>query len=151
MLAKPARLGLMTQNVSSLGGYARAKVLSGSDRSRIAKKAAKARWAASGKGILSRREIRMQVSNMLDDREAVAYLFGSYARGEARPSSDVDIMVVEKKIPTSRLYEIHTLRKRLKLDKDIDLIVIDEENFETWKNSQGTLQHEVYKEGVRLV
>ena len=88
---------------------------------------------------------------MLEDRDASAYLFGSYARGQARPKSDVDIMVVEKNLPHPRLREIYLLRARLKIDKDVDLLVVDEENFNAWKNSPGTVQHEVYREGVRLV
>jgi predicted nucleotidyltransferase len=88
---------------------------------------------------------------MLEDREAQAFLFGSYARGQARPKSDVDIMVVEKTLRYPRLREIYLLRARLKIDKDVDLLVIDEENFNTWKNSPGTVQNEVYREGVRLV
>lgn len=88
---------------------------------------------------------------MLEDRDAVAYLFGSYARGEARPGSDVDLMIVEKKLANPRLREIYVLRERLTLEKDVDLLVVDEENFNTWKRSPGTVQHEVYREGVRLV
>lgn len=88
---------------------------------------------------------------MLRDRDATAYLFGSYARGQARSKSDVDIMVVEKNLPHPRLREIYLLRSRLEINKDVDLLVVDEENFQTWKNSPGTVQHEVYRKGVRLV
>jgi len=88
---------------------------------------------------------------MLEDREARAYLFGSYARGEARPDSDVDILVVEKELVNPRLREIYLLQERLELDQDVDLIVVDEENFETWKRIRGTVQHEVWRKGIQLV
>ena len=88
---------------------------------------------------------------MLKDREAKVYLFGSYARGEARASSDVDLLVVEKKMEGNRYAETALLRHRLTFDQAVDLIVVDEENFDTWKNSYGTVQHEAFREGVRLV
>ncbi len=138
-------------NKQRLGGIARARSLSETERSRIARHAANSRWSKRETGILGRDEIRDQVVRMLADRDAVAYLFGSYARGEAGPSSDVDLMVVEKKLPQPRLLEIHTLRERLSIDKDVDLIVVDAANFEAWKNEYGTVQHEAYREGIRLV
>lgn len=88
---------------------------------------------------------------MLADREAVAYLFGSYARGEAKPDSDIDLLVVEKKLQHPRIMETYLLSERLKLGKDVDLIVVDEKNYDTWKMEYGTVQHEVYRQGVRLV
>lgn len=141
----------MKKNIARLGGLARAKSLTSSARSRIARQAAKARWEAEGKGILSRGEIRRQVVGMLIDRDAKAYLFGSYARGEADPRSDVDLMIVETKLANPRLRETSLLRRRLSFDKNVDLIVVDQENFERWKHSFGTVQHEIYREGVRLV
>jgi len=70
-------------NSSQLGGVARARSLSADERSRIARKAARARWADKP-GILSREEIKRQVVKMLEDRsEAVAYL--------------LDLMLVEKR------------------------------------------------------
>ena len=150
MLAACVRLLTMSES-SRLGGIARSKSLSPEARSHIARKAALTRWSKGNREILSRGEIRRQVARMLEDREAQAFLFGSYARGQARPKSDVDIMVVEKTLRYPRLREIYLLRARLKIDKDVDLLVIDEENFNTWKNSPGTVQNEVYREGVRLV
>jgi predicted nucleotidyltransferase len=137
-------------NSSQLGGVARARSLPADERSRIARKAARARWADKP-GILSRDEITRQVVKMLKDREAKVYLFGSYARGEARASSDVDLLVVEKKMAGNRYAETALLRHRLTFDQAVDLIVVDEENFDTWKNSYGTVQHEAFREGVRLV
>ncbi len=88
---------------------------------------------------------------MLADRDAVAYLFGSYASGEARATSDIDLMVVEKKLAHPRIYETYLLRSRLTLQKSIDLIVIDSANFETWRDEPGTVQNEVSRKGMRLV
>jgi predicted nucleotidyltransferase len=134
-----------------MGGIARASSLSKSRRSEIARKAARSRWEKRETGILDLSEIKRQVKEMLKDRDASAYLFGSYARGEAKKLSDVDLMVVEKKLENPRLYETYLLRSRLTLPKNIDLVVVDAENFETWRSSPGTVQNEVDREGVRLV
>lgn len=138
-------------SAAQLGGLARARSLSETRRSEIARKAAKARWEKRDDGILDLSEIKRQVVEMLADRDAVAYLFGSYASGEARAASDIDLMVVEKKLAHPRIYETYLLRSRLTLQKSIDLIVIDSANFETWRDEPGTVQNEVSRKGMRLV
>jgi hypothetical protein len=52
-------------------------------RSRLARRAATARWARLGRGVLTLAEIRAVVVEALGERKAKAYLFGSYARGDA--------------------------------------------------------------------
>jgi uncharacterized protein len=67
-------------------------------------------------------------------------LFGSYARGEAKPDSDLDLIIVEKEPFSrnrSRWQEITKIRNSVssyKVPKDILLFSIDE--VEKWKNSQ---------------
>ena len=39
-------------------------------------------------------ELRRELTRILGDRYVAAYLFGSRARGEHRPDSDVDVLVV---------------------------------------------------------
>jgi uncharacterized protein len=39
-------------------------------------------------------ELRRELARLLGDRFEAAYLFGSRARGEQRPDSDVDVLVV---------------------------------------------------------
>jgi predicted nucleotidyltransferase len=138
-------------NAAQLGGMARARSLSKGRRAEIAREAARSRWSRRDSGILDLSEIRRQVARMLADRDAVAYLFGSYARGEARENSDVDLLVVEKKLDKPRIHETYLLRSRLTWPKDVDLMVVDAENFEKWRTSPGTVQNEVDREGVRLV
>jgi uncharacterized protein len=41
-----------------------------------------------------RSELRAELTRRVGDRFVGAYLFGSRARGEARPDSDVDVLVV---------------------------------------------------------
>ena len=136
---------------TQLGGIARSLSLTAERRSAISRLAAEARWKKVSSGILQQSEIRRQVTSALRGRNASAYLFGSYARGEATPKSDVDLLVVETKPASGWLKETSEIRRRLSFDKPIDLIVMDEATYRAWKNEYGSLQHEVSKEGVRLV
>ena len=96
-------------------------------------------------------EIRRLVKKALEDLDAKAYLFGSYARGEATPQSDIDIMVIKKQPVENWLTETAALRRLMRFGKSLDLVVEDEASFARWKNEYGTIQHEVSREGVRLV
>lgn len=80
-----------------------------------------------------------------------AFLFGSYARGEARPDSDLDILVVEKTRPIDAHHEIWAIRELLTDQKSIDLLVLDKQTFDRRKNDPGTILNDVAREGVRLV
>jgi predicted nucleotidyltransferase len=133
-----------------LGGLARARVLSPEQRSRIARRAAKARWARQ-QDVLQVAQIRSLVKAALVDVEARAYLFGSYASGQATPDSDVDIMVIQKKPVKNWLAETSALRRRMQFGKSLDLVIEDEAGFARWKDQYGTIAHEVAKKGVRLV
>jgi predicted nucleotidyltransferase len=133
-----------------MGGLARSRVLSPEQRSRIARRAAKARWARR-QDVLQVSQIRTLVKTALDDVEARAYLFGSYASGQATADSDVDIMVIQKKPVKSWLDETSALRRRMQFGKSVDLVLEDEASFARWKNEYGTVAHEVAKKGIRLV
>ncbi|WP_456421086.1 nucleotidyltransferase family protein [Thermococcus sp.] len=45
------------------------------------------------------REVKEKLAEILGDDLVEVILFGSYARGEAREDSDVDVLVVVKKLP----------------------------------------------------
>jgi predicted nucleotidyltransferase len=98
-------------------------------------------------------EIKRQVAAALRDRKAQAFLFGSYARKQATSRSDVDLLVVltSASSTTNWLVETAELRRRLELDKAVDLIVMDKKSYDEWKDVEGSVQHEVAREGVRLV
>lgn len=96
-------------------------------------------------------EIRALLRKALVGLDARAFLFGSYARGEATPHSDIDIMVIKRKPVKNWLTETAALRRRMRFGKSLDLVVEDEVSFARWKDEYGTIQHEVAREGVRLV
>jgi len=101
--------------------------------------------------VLQISEIRTLVKKALVGLDARAFLFGSYARGEATPHSDIDIMVIKKRPVEDWLTETAALRRLMRFGKCLDLIVEDEASFARWRNEYGTIQHEVSREGVRLV
>jgi predicted nucleotidyltransferase len=136
---------------SRLGGIARSRALAPNERSRIARVAAKARWARRKAGVLQISEIRTLVKTALGDLDAKAFLFGSYARGEATPDSDIDLMVIKKAPVENWLTETAALRRRMRFGKSLDLVVEDESSFARWKRAYGTIQYEVAREGIRLV
>ena len=74
-------------------------------------------------------------------------LFGSHARGDAGPDSDLDILVVQKNV-TDRIAEMVRLRRILSpLRVPVDLIVVSEESFRMQAAVAGNYVHEAVKEG----
>ena len=124
-------------------------------RSRLARRAATARWARLGRGVLTLAQIRDGVAKALAGRVVKAFLFGSYARGDATSRSDIDIMVIGDTAPQDLLSETgkisEALYTHLGHEKEIDLILTDEITFKHWRSQYGCVQHEVFREGIRLV
>lgn len=78
-------------------------------------------------------------------------LFGSYARGDARPDSDVDFLVVQKHVRNQR-EEMARLRKALSpLRIPVDVLVTDTARLESsWADFPGSYLHDALKEGKVL-
>ncbi|HWW66508.1 MAG TPA: nucleotidyltransferase domain-containing protein [Solirubrobacterales bacterium] len=74
-------------------------------------------------------------------------LFGSHARGEAGPDSDLDLLVIEPELE-SRRAEFVRLREALgAIGVPVDLIVVSAEHVEEWGAVQGTMVNEALREG----
>jgi uncharacterized protein len=74
-------------------------------------------------------------------------LFGSHARGDARPDSDLDFLVIEPDVTTYR-EEMVRLRDALRpLRVPADVLVTTKEIFEEWRDTPGTVLYEAAKEG----
>jgi len=81
------------------------------------------------------------------------WLFGSYARGQATPDSDIDLLIIEKNsfAHRSRRKELSRIRKALsevRLAKDILLFDVDE--VEQWKDSPNHVIARALREGKEL-
>ena len=74
-------------------------------------------------------------------------LFGSYARGDARDDSDLDLLVVERELVNKRA-EMVRLRHLLRpLRIPVDIIVVSQDELADWAHLNGTLLHWATQEG----
>jgi DNA mismatch endonuclease, patch repair protein len=79
-------------------------------------------------------------------------LFGSRARGEARPDSDLDLLVIEPGEVTKRRAESARLRRELRgLEVALDVIVISAKHADDWGHFEGSMLNEALREGRVLV
>jgi uncharacterized protein len=83
--------------------------------------------------------------------EATIILFGSQARGDARPDSDVNFMVVLPEPPRSTRKEMVMLSDLLRpLRVWADVLVLSARRFREASAVPGTLAHSVAREGKVL-
>jgi len=75
-------------------------------------------------------------------------LFGSQARGQARPDSDYDILVIKSGIWNKLTIEQDIYEKIIGIDESIDILVRTPENIENDKNKAGSFISRVLKEGM---
>jgi uncharacterized protein len=77
-------------------------------------------------------------------------LFGSYARGDARDDSDIDLLVVEPTVRSKR-DEMVRLRRLLRPFRvPVDVIVVSETEFNDWAHLAGTILYWANTEGKLL-
>ena len=77
------------------------------------------------------------------------FVFGSWARGEATPSSDLDLAVL---VPKERMSEIPELRREISRQLDgirmsIDLILVTEEYFSKFLSSINSIYYKIAHQG----
>jgi predicted nucleotidyltransferase len=83
---------------------------------------------------------------------AKVILFGSRARGEARPDSDLDLLVIEPDEVQARRAETARLKRELRgLEVALDVIVVSADHAEQWGHFRGSMLNEALKEGRILV
>ena len=74
-------------------------------------------------------------------------LFGSHARGDAEPQSDLDFWVIEPQL-TSKHAEMVRLRDALRpLRVPADVLVTSRAVFEEWRDTPNNVLYEAWKEG----
>jgi uncharacterized protein len=74
-------------------------------------------------------------------------LFGSHARGDARPDSDLDFLVVEPRVADHRAEMVRLEEVLEPLDIPTDVLVTSKAVFEEWQDTPGTVLYEAAKEG----
>ena len=93
--------------------------------------------------------VRRIVSQFAPDK---IILFGSHARGQAGPDSDVDLLVVmplqESGSKRERAIEMYGVLAGMGVPKDV--IVVTPEEFEAYRDAQGTVIRTAHQEGKVL-
>jgi predicted nucleotidyltransferase len=75
------------------------------------------------------------------------YLFGSYARGEARKRSDLDFLIVKQSVKNRRkeMVRLHDSIRPLRIP--VDILVASESTFNEWADVPGTVMYMAKTEG----
>jgi predicted nucleotidyltransferase len=81
---------------------------------------------------------------------AQVILFGSHARGEAAPHSDLDFLVVESEVDDDGAEAVRLMRVLRDLRVPTDVIVVSERYAEDWRDVRGTLVHAALSQGRLL-
>ena len=81
---------------------------------------------------------------------AQVILFGSHARGEAAPHSDLDFLVVEPEVDDDGAEAVRLMRVLRDLRVPTDVIVVSERYARDWRDVRGTLVHAALSQGRLL-
>lgn len=76
------------------------------------------------------------------------FLFGSYARGEAGEESDLDFLVVQKKVKNRRKAMVQLQDTLRPMRIPVDILVTSEATFNEWQNVIGTVFNDIKREGI---
>lgn len=74
-------------------------------------------------------------------------VFGSYARGDADEGADLDLMVVEREVPSKGEEMLRLNRAIGWVGKGVDVLVYSEEEFERRSQVPGTAPYWASREG----
>jgi predicted nucleotidyltransferase len=74
-------------------------------------------------------------------------LFGSHARGDAGPDSDLDFLVVERDVGDRHAEMVRLGRELRPLGVPVDVVVVSERYAEDWGDVEGSMVHAALTEG----
>ena len=98
--------------------------------------------------MISEEIIKKAVDRLVEvARPQKIYLFGSYARGDAREQSDLDFLVVEKALKSRRkeMVRLHDAIRPMRIP--VDILVVSEDAYAEWADVQGTVIYKAKTEG----
>jgi uncharacterized protein len=93
-------------------------------------------------------ELRRALEALYGDRIQTLYLYGSYARGEARPGSDIDVLAVldEVESPSAEIERTSRLCAEISLEYGVTVSLLFR-SVERWRNADTPLVRNVRTEG----
>ena len=94
-----------------------------------------------------------QIADRIADRfqPEKIILFGSYARGEAHPHSDLDLLVVVETLPSRGQRSAPILKMLAETyTEPIDVVVRSAQTLKDWEQVPGSFAHQVLTEGIVL-
>jgi len=74
-------------------------------------------------------------------------LFGSHARGDAGPHSDLDFLVIERDVPNRHVEMARLARELRSFGVPVDVLVVSEAYAADWGGVEGTVVHAALTEG----
>ncbi|HQY10347.1 MAG TPA: nucleotidyltransferase domain-containing protein [Burkholderiaceae bacterium] len=80
-------------------------------------------------------------------RPATVIVFGSYARGDASEASDLDLLVVEPELPDKAAEYLRLKAAVGRVGVGVDLLLIEQRDFDRRSQVPGTLPYWAKKEG----
>jgi len=94
-------------------------------------------------------KVKNYISFLKENRFNISkvYLFGSYARGNFREDSDIDLAIIMNGLTNSFTMQIQLMKISRKFDTRIEPHPFDEKDF----NSSNPFAHEVITSGVRIL
>jgi predicted nucleotidyltransferase len=78
-------------------------------------------------------------------------LFGSHARGDAGPRSDLDFLVVEPEVENTAEESVRLRRALRGMRIFADVVVVRKRDVEDWRDVRGSLIHAALADGRVLV
>lgn len=97
--------------------------------------------------------IIQQIGDAIADRfqPEKIILFGSYARGEAHPHSDLDLLVIVETLPSRGQRSAPILKMLAETyTEPIDVVVRSAQTLQDWEQVPGSFSHQVLTEGIVL-
>ncbi len=79
--------------------------------------------------------------------QARVIVFGSHARGDARPQSDLDLLVIEPEVQARRREMARLADVLSPLRSPVDVLVVSAATFDDWAETPGTVVYEAARQG----